>query len=67
MATPLFVLRTLQLVCRRLLRAVTQFVVERIEQDLHQGVRIVALQLVFARLPAAIIADIWAPLRVVKE
>ena len=67
MAAALLVLDALELVGGRLFRAVLQLVVERIEEDLDEGVRVVAVQLVLARLPAPVLTDVRAALRVVKE
>ena len=63
----LLVLRTLVLVGRGALRAIIDLVVQGIEEDLDESVRVLTLQLVLARLPTAVLAYVRTALRVVEE
>lgn len=67
MAAPLLVLGALEFVRGGLFGAVRDFEVERVEQDLDEGVRVVALQLKLAAFPAAVLTDLRTPLGVVEE
>ena len=67
MTAALLVLRTLVLVGRGALRAIIDLVVQGIEEDLDESVRVLTLQLVLARLPTAVLAYVRTALRVVEE
>lgn len=66
-AAALLVLDALELVGGRLFRAVLQLVVQRVEENLDECVRVIAVQLVLARLPAPVFTDVRATLRVIEE
>ena len=67
MAAALLVLDALKFIGRRLLSAVLQLIVKRIEEDLDECVSVVAVELVLAVLPAAVLGDMRASLRVIEE
>ena len=67
MAAALLVLDALKFIGRRLLCAVLQLIVKWIEEDLDECVSVVAVELVLAVLPAAVLRDMRASLRVIEE
>ena len=66
-AAAFFVFGALVLICAGFLHAVRQLVVEWVKEDLDERMCVVAVQFRLARLPAAVVANVWAPLRVVEE
>ena len=66
-ATAFSVLGALIFIRGRLLRAVRDLVVQRVEENLDECVGVFALELVLAAFPATVFADVRTALRVVKE
>ena len=65
-AAAFLLLSAFEFVCRSLVKAVHQLVVQWVVQDLDQSVRVFTLQLILAGIPGAIISDLGTALRVVK-
>jgi hypothetical protein len=56
----------LELTLTGLVWAISQLVMQRVEQSLNQRVRVLTLEIVLAVVPAAVVVDVWTPLRVVE-
>lgn len=67
MTAPLAMLGALVLVRGNLVSANVLLKIEWIVQNFNKGVRIVAVEFVLARLPAAVVGDPWTALWIVKE
>ena len=67
MAAALLVLDTLVLIRRGALGAIINLVVQRVKQDLNKCVRVLALQLILASLPTAVLTYVRTALGVVEE
>jgi hypothetical protein len=66
MAAELSHLVALELTLTGLVWAISQLVMQRVEQSLNQRVRVLTLEIVLAVVPAAVVVDVWTPLRVVE-
>ena len=66
-AAAFFVFGALVLICAGFLYAVRKLVVEWVKEDFDERMCVVAVQFGLARLPAAVVTNVRAPLRVVEE